>query len=502
MPPQLTYPGVYIQERPSGVRTIAGVATSITAFVGWAPEGPTDRAMRISSFADYQRAYGGLHPQSDLGYSVKHFFENGGGQAYILRIVKDGGTLGKTTLGQIQIEASSPGPWSQFYGVQTEQLGTTSRFSLKVVRFGKKTDGTADTSQINVVETYVNLSMDAADPRFVREVINDIETGSTYIKLTLPSGATDFGAGAVKPLSKGTDTPMAPEVGNDFKTALDKVVGPEKTLDKIDLFNLLCVPGLTDPAKLSVLEQFCEFRRAFLIADCDENARVDQLENGIPNPLIGKNGGYFFPWIKSSDALAENRLADFPPCGYVAGVIARTDASRGIWKAPAGLDASLVGIYSPKETLTDDQNGRLNIQGINCIRTFSGSGTVVWGARTLNGSDQRGDEWKYIPVRRTALHIEESLYRGTQWAVFEPNDEPLWAQLRLNVGTFMHDLFRQGAFQGSTPRDAYFVQCDKNTTTQSDINRGVVNVVVGFAPLKPAEFVVITLTQMAGQLGT
>ena len=133
-------------------------------------------------------------------------------------------------------------------------------------------------------------------------------------------------------------------------------------------------------------------------------------------------------------------------------------------------------------------------------RAIVPAGRIVWGARTLQGDDRLASEWKYVPVRRTALYIEESLFRGTQWVVFEPNDEPLWAQIRLNVGSFMHDLFRQGAFQGTTPKDAYFVKCDKETTTQSDINHGIVNIVVGFAPLKPAEFVIIKLQQMAGQI--
>jgi Bacteriophage tail sheath protein len=150
--------------------------------------------------------------------------------------------------------------------------------------------------------------------------------------------------------------------------------------------------------------------------------------------------------------------------------------------------------------LTDSENGQLNPLGLNCLRSFPLSGRVVWGARTLRGADRLADEWKYLPVRRTALYIEESLYRGTQWVVFEPNDEPLWAQIRLNVGAFMQGLFRQGAFQGTTPKEAYFVKCDKESTTQNDINSGVVNVVVGFAPLRPAEFVVITVQQLAGQI--
>jgi hypothetical protein len=179
--------------------------------------------------------------------------------------------------------------------------------------------------------------------------------------------------------------------------------------------------------------------------------------------------------------------------------MARTDAQRGVWKAPAGLDATLNGVPELELALTDGDIGRLNPLGVNCLRAVPAAGRVVWGARTMQGADRLASEWKYIPVRRTALFIEESLFRGTQWVVFEPNDEPLWAQIRLNVGSFLNTLFRQGAFQGATPRDAYFVKCDKETTTQADIDVGVVNIHVGFAPLKPAEFVVIRLQQMAGQ---
>jgi len=180
--------------------------------------------------------------------------------------------------------------------------------------------------------------------------------------------------------------------------------------------------------------------------------------------------------------------------------MARTDTQRGVWKAPAGLDAALNGIQGLEVNVNDLENGMLNPLGINCLRAFPVYGRVVWGGRTLRGADQLADEYKYVPVRRTALFIEESLYRALKWVVFEPNDEPLWAQIRLNVGAFMHNLFRQGAFQGKTPREAYFVKCDKETTTQNDINLGIVNIVVGFAPLKPAEFVIVKVQQMAGQI--
>jgi phage tail sheath protein FI len=213
-----------------------------------------------------------------------------------------------------------------------------------------------------------------------------------------------------------------------------------------------------------------------------------------------KNAAAYFPRVRVADPLRENRLEEFAPCGIIAGIYARTDNTRGVWKAPAGTDAVMRGVRELTVKMTDLQNGIINPLGLNALRTFPVHGQVVWGARTLDGADVQASEWKYIPVRRLALFLEESLYRGTQWVVFEPNDEPLWSQIRLNIGSFLHNLFRQGAFQGSSPREAYFVKCDKDTTTQNDINLGIVNIVVGFAPLKPAEFVVIRIQQMAGQL--
>jgi phage tail sheath protein FI len=212
------------------------------------------------------------------------------------------------------------------------------------------------------------------------------------------------------------------------------------------------------------------------------------------------NSALYFPWLRAADPLDENRVRAFPPCGFVAGVYARTDSTRGVWKGPTGIEAAVSGAVGTEVTLTDGEHGTLNPRGVNCIRMLPVYGPVVWGSRTLHGADDRGSEWKYVPVRRLALFIEESLLRCTRWVVFEPNDEALWSQVQLNVGAFMHDLFRQGAFQGNSPRDGYFVKCDMETMTHDEINCGVVNIVVGFAPLKPAEFVVIRIQQMASQV--
>jgi Bacteriophage tail sheath protein len=248
-------------------------------------------------------------------------------------------------------------------------------------------------------------------------------------------------------------------------------------------------------------------RRAMLLVDARSDwtsaATAQNKFTDTANDNVGtrsKNAALFFPRLRMPNPLHGNQIEEFVSCGVVAGIFARTDATRGVWKAPAGLDATLNGVPQLRVLLTDAENGNLNQLGINCLRSFPAAGRVVWGARTLRGADQLADEYKYIPVRRTALYIEESLYRGLQWVVFEPNDEPLWAQIRLNVGAFMQTMFRQGAFQGASPKDAYFVKCDKETTTQDDINLGVVNVLVGFAPLKPAEFVIISIQQMAGQI--
>lgn len=286
-------------------------------------------------------------------------------------------------------------------------------------------------------------------------------------------------------------------------------------LDKADLFNLLCIPpdihgGDTESAVYQIAMSYCQESRAMLIVDAPANwsANKDTAVNKAKNGLAAlglsgdasRNAALYFPRVLQSDPLRNGQIETFVPCGIIAGVMTRTDTNHGVWKAPAGLDATVNGIQGLDVNLNDAENGMLNLLGINCLRTFSANGCVVWGARTLRGADELADEWKYIPVRRTALFIEESLYRGTQWAVFELNNEPLWAQIRLNIGAFMHNLFRQGAFQGSTPREAYFVKCDKETTLQNDINLGIVNIIVGFAPLKPAEFFVIKLQQMAGQI--
>jgi len=526
MPQQLTYPGVYIEEIPSGVRTISGVATSIAAFIGWAKKGPIDKAQRILSWQDFERYFGGLDARSYLGYAVYSFYANGGKDAYIIRLVsKDAeAPIENAVAASVNIDdkftlnAVNPGEWGNHYRFKTlirTDDGNSNRFRLQVLFYNKVDD---PVKAGVIVESFENLSMIENDPRYVVKVIKE---DSNIIDATRIVGATNEPpvntpepdpepAPEIPKLAGGKDGTVLEPNTSDFENELKNATGGVNLLKRIDLFNLLCVPGETKQTELSLLQKFCRDHRAFLIADCAGNATYDDFipANPADSPLNGLagddaiNAAFYFPWLKMPDPLQENRPRDVPPCGFIAGIYSRTDANRGVFKAPAGIDASLTGVLKVKEILTDEENGVLNPMAINCIRNFPVYGTVVWGARTLRGDDQIGSEWKYIPVRRTALFIEESLFRGTKWVVFEPNDEPLWAQIRLNIGAFMHSLFRQGAFQGTTPRDAYFVKCDKETTTQNDIDRGIVNILVGFAPLKPAEFVVIKIQQIAGEIQT
>jgi phage tail sheath protein FI len=495
MPVNPTYPGVYIEEIPSGVRTITGVATSIAAFAGWAAKGPTEQAQLVLSWADFERYSGGLDVRSYLGYAVYQFFANGGTQAYIIRLAASDAASASASLDSVlDVTAKNPGQWANSYGITTKASSfDSSRFQLAVVN----SSGTK-------VETFENLSMDTGDRRFVETVINN---ESLLVNAAVVGGATTPPPDTTTPVALAGGLDGTVLVPNDpaFETALLPTSADSGVyfLDRIDLFNLLCVPGESTPATLSSLEGFCRERRAFLIADSDMNGNFSSLQSGPDGALTGDDGinaAFYFPWINAPNPLKENRPEAYPPCGFVAGLYARTDTNRGVWKAPAGTDASLRGVIGVMETLTDGENGVLNPLAINCIRNFPVYGTIIWGARTLRGNDEIGSEWKYVPVRRMALYIEETLYRALKWVVFEPNDEPLWAQIRLNVGAFMHGLFRQGAFQGTTPREAYFVKCDKETTTQNDINQGIVNIIVGFAPLKPAEFVIIKIQQIAGQI--
>lgn len=518
MPVTPTYPGVYIEELVSPVHPITGVATSIAAFVGWAPQGSVSKAVLVQSWMDFARQFGGLDTRSYLGYAVNQFFGNGGQQAYIVRLVWTDAATAATTVGGLKLWANSPGQWANGYKIAANPTGGT--FSLVV----QDPNG-------NTLETFLNLTASSA--------IAVIDNDSQYVTFVDPTANPPAAPGSISaPAAAATGTlgggadgeVLQPKDGingnGHFETALNLsgaltngAVYGIRLLDEVDIFNLLCLPGEADEATISSLEGYCTPKTlggtnprafgSFYIVDCPQTATFTHLGTGpigaAGSGLSGNHNdhaAYYFPWVQAPDPLTNNKPRLFPPSGFVAGIYAATDANRGVWKAPAGIDASLSGVTGLQYVLTDLQNGTLNPLAINCLRQFRIYGDVVWGARTLQGSDAAASQWKYVPVRRVALFLEASLYEGTQWVVFEPNDEPLWSAIRLNVGAFMQDLFRKGYFQGKTPQEAYFVKCDKETTTQNDINLGIVNILVGFAPLKPAEFVIIQIQQLAGQIAT
>ena len=387
----------------------------------------------------------------------------------------------------------------QKYGLEVDDL-----FDLKIEDTGT-----------GKIEFYRNLTVEeeGGERRFDRV----LEAESSLVS------ATQDDNGVVLGTRPGNDSSGTASDGNDG-AELDEnafINGSHEdsktglyALKKADIFNLLCIPPAKRDGKLNkaIFEKaakFCKDSRAVLLVDPpdDWDAKPDEAAAAVKTAQLSASekilsltnadhAALFFPRLKKRDPLRNGQIDVFPPCGAVAGIISRTDVNRGIWKAPAGITATLSGVDGLTATLTDDENGQLNPIGVNCLRAFPNLGHVVWGARTLKGSDQLSDDYKYLSVRRLALYIEESLFRGTQWIVFEGNDAPLWAQIRLSIGSFMQRLFKQGAFQGNSPRDAYFVKCDSETTTQDDINRGIVNISVGFAPLQPAEFIVISIQQI------
>ncbi|MBJ6762773.1 phage tail sheath family protein [Myxococcaceae bacterium JPH2] len=512
MPAAVSYPGVYVEEIPSGVRTISGVPTSITAFVGRTRRGATNDPVIVNGYGDFERVFGGLWLGSPLTFAVRDYFLNGGGQAIVVRLQKDA-KAATFLLGTAPFIAASEGTWGNNLRVvvdyNTAKSGTQSEDD-KLFNLTLNDVGT------NATETFLNLSIDSTSPRYYPNVLAQ-NSDLLHVDLAaLPSPAPRPPASTVTdnkpvpstPTTQGDDGAVLTRAEFTSGTGLQADKKGLYALEKADIFNLLCIPphGFADDGDIeSALAvdaaTYSQARRAIFVADPPRawNTVAKAVAGFNGSSLRSKNAAMYFPWLVEANPLREDQLESFAPCGAVAGVIARTDTARGIWKAPAGLDAQLAGVSKLSVPLTDLENGQLNPLGLNCLRSLPAAGRVVWGSRTTRGNDLLADEWKYLPVRRLALYIEESLYRGIQWVVFEPNDEPLWAQIRLNVGAFMQSLFRQGAFQGASPRAAYFVKCDKETTTQDDINRGVVNIIVGFAPLKPAEFVVLKLQQMAGQ---
>jgi phage tail sheath protein FI len=512
MPLPLKTPGVYINEVTAFTRTIAGVATSITAFLGRTAFGPVAIATSITSFSDFTRLFGGLKAGLPLSYAVNDFYLNGGGQAIIVRLAP--GAVASTTTTRpfgVTFSAINPGAWGNTLSSPVpdpapgQAAPAPTGLSLRIDPGTTATTFNVTVAFNEIIEVYRNALLDG--PATANRIDTLLASQSQLVCATLPATSSSAMTAGWLTFAGGLDG--APLISTDIIGNSSEHTGIYQ-FDQVGLFNSLCIPPDTfdtdiDPTVWAAAADYCLQRRAMLIVD-PPIAWSAALQAGTLSSISlahfgiaatsAQNAAVYLPRIVGPDPLQANATLTRAPGGGIAGIWAQIDTLHGVWKSPSGTNAALRGVTGLETALSEAQNGVLNPLGINCLRTLPTYGTVVWGARTMAGADTLSDEYKYIPVRRLELFIENSISEGIKWAVFEANAEPLWAELRLAIGTFLQALFTQGAFQGSTPAQAYFVKCDSETTTQTDINNGVVNIDVGFAPLKPAEFVVIQIQQI------
>jgi uncharacterized protein len=519
MPVHVTYPGLYIEELPSSAHTITPAPTSITVFVGYThpflgevvKQKKWGDAIRIFSYADYERWFGGMYRSfvpSDVADAVYQFFLNGGSDAYVVAIKPNyHGAGGVTAI----VPASDTLAPTGITFTSKHLTADDNKVSITVRNItAARTSADIVVTYGNQLEQYRGVTLDAASTDFIEKRLAN--SNIVTVRPVLAGYSTTYApAPATLTLDLGRMTIAGPVYdASDF----NKVFDTNEPLDKVDIFNLLTIPGVTDNGVWSKALQYCERKLAFFIMDPPVNASADDLAGAAFTkiadlldqvPHASPNGALYFPYLKTVDPVPPPpgqlaRIRSEPPSGFVAGVYARTDTRRGVWKAPAGLEASVLNTTGVVDSgrMTDMMQGTVNELGVNVLRSFPGSGTVIWGARTV-GTSLALEQWKYVPVRRMALFIEQTLFRNLGWVVFEPNDEPLWTAIRISVENFLLSLFRQQAFQGKTPSEAFQVVCDKTTTTATDIAEGKVNIVVGFRPLKPAEFVIIKIAQLAGQ---
>lgn len=533
----LLHPGVYVQEVPSGVRSIEGVPTSTAVFVGETERGPLEPT-KILSAGDYARTFGGhLRHVFDAGtgnetapnrvtmrYAVDLFFQNGGSVIYVLRAASNGAGAanGVKTVrlngSNRMLEAASPGEW----GKRVFALFVTSTDRFRIVLYYALPGGDP-----RLVEDWDRLSADPAQTNYAGDVLQrslyirwvdgaaPVATDNIGTRKILELTRDDFTVASIAATS--LVTPSGSTNTNATATCADLASFVLPSLDGIDdaallvgaterwannSFNITETPSLY----YDTLRSYADNRPKqdlFYIADAPAFDGASSAVQDVKNYVVGATGvtpitvstfaGLYWPHLRVADPVGPTATSTrlIPSSGAVAGVYARTDARRGVWKAPAGVDSTISGMVSLSREVIDGEQDDLNPAGINVVRPVPGAGTVVWGARTLVPAS----EWRYVPIRRTAMFLRKSIYNGIQFAVFEPNDTPLWGSLRATIEAFMQTQFRNGAFAGKTANQAYFVKIDSETTTPADQAAGVVNILVGFAPLRPAEFVVVRLSQ-------
>ncbi|NMG65733.1 phage tail sheath family protein [Azoarcus indigens] len=511
MPPTSRYPGVYIEEIPDALVPTPGRSSTLAAFIGGARRGPVNVPLKVGSAHDYELHFGSPRAEDTLGHAVQHYFRNGGHEACIVRVFNGDPAACTATLAlpagdkRLTLEAASPGSWGQKLRARVDHMtggvADESYFNLTLEEMG------AGGNPVNT-EVFRDLCCDPGSPRFIDAAL----TRSSHlarVRHGLPAGTRPDPA-MVAVLDEQGRPGAATTSGSDGAPVGDaELLGDQHAgtglhaLEGIP-FKLLCLPPPqrdteVAPASWAEAAAYCQQRRAMLLMDAPAHwsapllgAELRALRECIGLPAAA-NVALYFPRLLFADPLAGNRAAAFAPCGAIAGVIVRNDAERGVWKAPSGESAQLLGAQDGAQRLDDAQQWQLNQQGLNCLRSFHGRGWVVWGARTLAGADELGSEWKYISVRRLALFIEQGLEDALAWAAFEPNGEALWARLRREAGSFLLALMRQGAFQGGKPEEAFFVHCGRESTSPAELAEGHIVVQIGFAPIRPAEFILLRL---------
>ena len=533
-------PGVYLKEIAVGPRPISGVSTSNTAFVGVFKRGPVNKPVRITSLSEFERVFGGAWMMSDASQSVRSYFLNGGAVAFIVRV--DNGTnqtplstakkIFKTTgdgnaaTDAMTVSASSQGDWGNQIRIGIAVEGDA--FSLLIREYAGKT--------IVREEVFEGLSASEAGASYVESVINGVSELVTiaHTDAKMPAATVTQGTAGAKTLddllklepnklekladgkngitpldNKGVpNTAWVNQMNGSLVGAADGAGGPKGlyALNGIvpDTFNLLCLPDAaavkaSDAAKTKQVyeaaESYCRDTFAFLLVDTPRSLARDKLVSDWISKLgavRGANAACYYPRLSGPNPVDPAKALSLATSGAVAGLFARTDSNDGVWRAAAGTDAMIAG-GNPEVVLTDRQHGPVNLAGVNAIRTLPIYGNVIMGARTMDGVAGRGSPSTYVSVRRLTLFIEASLKQGLMWVPFEPNDENTWSNIRLAANAFMSDLHQRGAFQGASARDAYLVKCGADTTNQNDINRGIVNIIVGFQPVQPIEFVVVNI---------
>ena len=491
-------PGVYVEEQLRTRNPSPSPSSTTAVFVASHGQGPLEPHL-VRSWSDFTRVYGGFPSRTSLlPYSVFQFFNNGGRDAYILRITGAGPVVadtifqdqGATPDDTILVEAVNPGGWGNNISIGIENSDDDA-FNLTVYLGG--------TGLLNIVERFPGLTMDPDSAMYVETKINSVLSGSSYITVhdVNSSNLVDDEYSVVRPEETGINPVALTGGDNGAEPVTGDFIDGLVLLETIDRTYDLNFPGVTEAAVINAaIEHVADKGTGFVIIDPPSNLDVTGVIDWAEGINNSSYGAVYYPYVHISDPGANTpgstRLV--PPGGSIAGVCARTDASRGVWKAPAGLEARVSGGVSTERRFSNEDLEQLNSNHINTIRHAPGAGFVVWGARTLRKN--RAD--MYVPIRRSLNWLRKTLQSSTEWAVFEPNDSNLWESLETSISRFLTGYWQQGGLRGVDPEEAFYVKCDADINPVSSIEAGVVNVEIGVALQYPAEFVVIKLSQWEG----